>query len=331
MRRIKRAELAASIVSELQLLQRSVDTQVEQGGFDAGKHWKGKRKSQVILEVYATLKRMAGTRERCMYCVDSEGSDIEHFWPKTKYPESMYVWENLLIGCTPCGRFKGEDILRPGDETPMLNDPTKEDPWEFLDFDPDTGNLNARYLLSLGEYSFKGQRTVTVLHLDKREGVSAGYRKTYNRLCQLFTEWTNQHLATDYVERVARGRRPRTAWLVSARLGSERSCLCASATDIRKLGLSARNRSFETCRHIIPPRDSLHTKSCWKSLYMGRSNPRFMRDRRVGTNRLVCVCYCERVSYDVCFRQLSFAYSDLASMRIGMLGSASFHRFRKVL
>ena len=202
MRRIERVDLAMEIANALQLFQEEADSRREQENFNSEAHWKGKRKSQPILAVYTALKRMAGTRERCMYCVDSQGSDIEHFWPKSLYPERMYMWGNLLTHCAPCGRFKGIQFPRTDDGTPLLIDPSAEDPWEFLDFHPETGNLNARYLLSTGEYSPKGESTVTVLHLDKREGVAAGYRKTYSRLCQLVTDWTDQHLAEDYLERL---------------------------------------------------------------------------------------------------------------------------------
>ena len=114
----------------------------------------------------------------------------------------MYVWENLLIACAQCGRYKGNQFPRAGDGAPLLVDPTAEDPWEYLDFDPVTGNMNARYLLTLDAFSPKGETTVRVLHLDRREGISAGYRKTYTRLCQLVQSWTDQQLAEDYLERL---------------------------------------------------------------------------------------------------------------------------------
>lgn len=194
--------LAQETWNALRLLQEEVDTQREQTAFDPGEHWKGKRTSRPILAVYASLKRMAGPRERCMYCVDSAGSDIEHFWPKSPHCDRMYVWENLLIACTPCGRFKGSQFPRAEDGAPLLIDPTAEDPWEYLDFDPVTGNINARYLLTTEAYSPKGETTVKVLHLDRREGISAGYRKTYGRLCRLVSDWADQQLAVDYLEQL---------------------------------------------------------------------------------------------------------------------------------
>jgi hypothetical protein len=115
----------------------------------------------------------------------------------------MYVWENLLIACAPCNRnFKGEKFPRDGDGEPLLIDPSAEDPWAYLDFNPVTGNLSARYLLSTGAYSAKGETTVSVLHLEKREGVSAGYRKTYSHLCKLVSDWTDRNLADDYLEQL---------------------------------------------------------------------------------------------------------------------------------
>jgi uncharacterized protein (TIGR02646 family) len=137
-----------------------------------------------------------------MYCVDSEGSDIEHFWPKSLYPDRMYAWGNLLIACTKCGRFKGKQFPRADDGMPLLIDPSAEDPWEFLDFNPETGNLDARFVFSAEAYSAKGETTVTVLHLNSREGVSSGFRKTYRRLCELVTEWCDQQLPENYLERL---------------------------------------------------------------------------------------------------------------------------------
>jgi len=137
-----------------------------------------------------------------MYCVDSAGSDIEHFWPKALYSNRMYVWENLLLACPQCGRLKGAQFPLNGDGSPLLIDPSAEDPWEFLDFDPDTGNLNARYLLAFGQYSERGEAVVRVLHLDRREGIAVGYLKTYRRLCQLVTEWADHGLTADYLDRL---------------------------------------------------------------------------------------------------------------------------------
>ena len=64
----------------------------------------------------------------------------------------------------------------------LLIDPTAEDPWQHLDFDPDTGNLTARFDLDANDWSAKGATTVSILRLDRREAMAAGYVRTYRRL-----------------------------------------------------------------------------------------------------------------------------------------------------
>ena len=94
----------------------------------------------------------AGLRQRCMYCLDSHGSDIEHFRPKAPYPKSMYQWTNLLLCCTHCGRLTGNQFPLAG-RSALLVDPTKENPWDSLDFDPTTGNISARFNATLNAWS----------------------------------------------------------------------------------------------------------------------------------------------------------------------------------
>ena len=86
-----------------------------------------------------------------------------------------------MLGCTECGRFKGErfPILN---GLPQLIDPTAEDPWEFLDFDPGTGNIVARYDTAIGDWKVKGTETVKHLQLDRREALAASYQKTHLRI-----------------------------------------------------------------------------------------------------------------------------------------------------
>jgi uncharacterized protein (TIGR02646 family) len=125
---------------------------------------------------------MAGKRERCMYCEDSHGGDIEHFWPKTAYPHKMFTWENHLLCCTGCGRIKGIQFPLDGSNQPLLVNPTAEDPWDSLEFDPDTGNIVARFDANAKMFSAKGTSTVNVLKLDRREALAEGYRRSLRRI-----------------------------------------------------------------------------------------------------------------------------------------------------
>ena len=131
------------------------------------------------------LKKMAGETERCMYCQDSHGTDIEHFKPKTPSPESMYQWENMLLCCTECGRFKGDLFPVDADGNPLLVDPSRQNPWDYIDFDPQTGNMTARFIAATASFSKEGEASVTVFHLDRREPLSTIYKRADRRLREL--------------------------------------------------------------------------------------------------------------------------------------------------
>jgi uncharacterized protein (TIGR02646 family) len=107
MKRIKRAALPA--VAERFLArrrERAVEKHVN-ATLDTTADWKSARQSTSMGTVLSTLHAMVGQRQRCMYCLDAHGSDIEHFRPKAVYPKHLYRWENLLLCCTHCGRIKG--------------------------------------------------------------------------------------------------------------------------------------------------------------------------------------------------------------------------------
>ena len=181
MRRVIRAALPGRVQAYLDRRQAAVDQHRQRGTLDIGREWKAARQTQAIREVLRSLQQMMGERGRCMYCVDSHGSDIDHFRPKKRYPQRAFRWANMLLCCTECGRFKGDQFpLSNG--RPMLIDPTAEDPWGHLDFDPDTGNLTARFDLEANGWSARGEETVKVLQLDRREDMAAGYAATFRRL-----------------------------------------------------------------------------------------------------------------------------------------------------
>lgn len=184
MRFIARIPLDSAVEKKLNQMQTAVNESLSRSteGFDSEKRWKSSRRSSDIQEVAATLKQMMGVRERCMYCLDSHGTDIEHFWPKTRYPERMFLWNNLLLCCTECGRFKRSKFPLNEYGEPLLIDPTIEDPWQYLDFDPETGNITARYMTEKNDWSAKGEQTVECFHLDCREALASVYRKGLRRL-----------------------------------------------------------------------------------------------------------------------------------------------------
>lgn len=86
---------------------------------------------------------------KCAYCeshIRHVGyGAIEHFNPKSKFPDLCFSWENLLLACDQCNDkgHKGDKFPDASNGGPYVN-PTKEDPDDFFEFefDPDTGTAN---------------------------------------------------------------------------------------------------------------------------------------------------------------------------------------------
>jgi hypothetical protein len=41
--------------------------------------------------------------DRCVYCEDNAGSDLDHLRPKTLHPWLTFCWDNLIPACSTCG------------------------------------------------------------------------------------------------------------------------------------------------------------------------------------------------------------------------------------
>jgi uncharacterized protein (TIGR02646 family) len=179
-RRVLREALGPDVDRKLQQRQTKADGKRSKGALNVESEWNNARKTKPLLSALARLKKMAGKHERCMYCVDSHGTDIDHFWPKAQYPEKLFAWVNMLLSCTECGRMKGINFPLSNGQ-PLIIDPTVEDPWQHLDFDPKTGNLVARFDRASDDWSPRGEATVELLQLDRREALAQGYLRTFSR------------------------------------------------------------------------------------------------------------------------------------------------------
>ncbi len=103
--------------------------------------------------VKKALTAMCSGARRCVYCEDSLADEVEHFWPKSLYPEKTFLWLNHLYACGPCNGPKNNKfaVFTPGNTTPtnvarpkgapivppvagalVLIDPRAEDPCDYL-------------------------------------------------------------------------------------------------------------------------------------------------------------------------------------------------------
>jgi uncharacterized protein (TIGR02646 family) len=92
-------------------------------------------------EIRQKLAQMASGLERCMYCEDSAGTDIEHFWPKSTYPKKAFLWLNYLWACSHCNSNQKRTVFPRSRGKPLLIDPTAEDPLDHLVLSPSTGKF----------------------------------------------------------------------------------------------------------------------------------------------------------------------------------------------
>ncbi len=155
MRRLVRTVLPDRVRGYLARKQREVDS-----GKPPDVAWSRARSTRTMDEVMEELTRMVGPRERCMFCADSRGVDIDHFWPKARYPEHTFLWDNLLLICSGCNRKKGERFELDATGSPLLINPTRDDPWDHLYYDSETGIVTARFIPKTGEPDPRGQYTV---------------------------------------------------------------------------------------------------------------------------------------------------------------------------
>lgn len=94
MRRLRRKDLSVRAQAMLDGRAKKVREALDPAA-EARRLWQDKR-AESWTEIRATLRMMASGIERCMYCEDSTGTDIDHFYPRSDYPEYAFDWTNYL-------------------------------------------------------------------------------------------------------------------------------------------------------------------------------------------------------------------------------------------
>jgi len=142
----------------------------------ATKSWKefrGKARSEILEK----LREMASGRDRCMYCEDSMGTDIDHFKPKALFPEDCYSWDNHLLACSHCNSNQKRDEFPTDDQgAGLLLNPAADNPVEHLRLSPLTGLYTSR--------TARGLKTIEVLGLN-RDTCAGGRRDAWTALIAL--------------------------------------------------------------------------------------------------------------------------------------------------
>ena len=147
----------------------------------ARKAWTSARTEKRGIRLHLML--MAPGIERCMYCGDNRGTDIDHFEPIKEFPAGTFVWLNHLLACSTCNSNQKRDRFpRDPKGAALLIDPSREDPVRHL-----------RLVLRTGEYralSPRGEATIDVFGLNRRDltrGRAAAFTVADAALCRAHT------------------------------------------------------------------------------------------------------------------------------------------------
>lgn len=201
MRRITRTALPMRAKTYLATRHLQVERDITSATFNIEIEWASARKTQSISgdknSVLATLRKMAGLTERCMYCSDSHGCEIEHFRPKQKYPLYAFYWENMLLVCGECNRHKGNQFPLNSKSQPAIIDPAIDNPWDHLDFDPETGLLTPLFKENTpNNESIKGRQTLDILRFSHREVLGRVYKRCFRKISELVIIFLEAHTIT---------------------------------------------------------------------------------------------------------------------------------------
>ncbi|MFE7622378.1 hypothetical protein [Streptomyces sp. NPDC057509] len=94
------ADTAAHLTTYTDRIERTAEADRKAKAADLWAHTTVRRRVRGGL--LATLADMAPGHQRCMYCGDSQGTDIDHFEPKSLAPLRTFEWFNHLLACAYC-------------------------------------------------------------------------------------------------------------------------------------------------------------------------------------------------------------------------------------
>jgi uncharacterized protein (TIGR02646 family) len=193
MKRLQRLPLSAQALAFLRERSDAV-SKADNPRALAGRFWE-LQDNKAFREIREVLLQMASGVERCMYCEDSAASAIDHFWPRSDYPERAFDWLNYLLACSICNsNFKRDRFPLDEHGQPLLFDPTAEDPLGHLELTPTTGTLATK--------TPKGSWSILVYGLN-RTALEIGRANTWILLEELLVRYSHA-LRTGKAQRAAR-------------------------------------------------------------------------------------------------------------------------------
>jgi hypothetical protein len=176
---------------------------------------RNKKGNPTFDKVKEKLSALCSGAERCAYCEDSKGDEVEHIYPKDLYPSRCFEWDNYLYACGPCngpknnqfaifrdadGVFqavqppKGQLAVEPPSGEAVLLNPRVEDPLNYCMLDLAT-TFKFVIIAPRGtkEYDRANYTFNTVLKLnDQREYLRKARKSAYGNYRARLLEYNHQ-------------------------------------------------------------------------------------------------------------------------------------------
>ena len=243
-------ELPPRVAANLRRFQTAVSASPDYASrVEAAKRlWTAKTNSARVSfrTVHTTLVEIHRNDTHCCYCGFSAADAIDHFRPRSLYPELTFVWENYIHTCSRCNNVKGAQfavfpLSSPDEKTevtrkagapvvppvagePVLIDPRHENPMDFLfmDFFSEPGSTeHSRYrpLPALdNREKVRAEYTILLLELNERNDLSQGRQSAFGSYRDKLAEYVRLkqagHSLSQLEHRIAaiRHERHRAVW-----------------------------------------------------------------------------------------------------------------------
>lgn len=83
----------------------------------------------------------------CGYCERGCKGEVDHFRPKSRFPQNVYDWSNWVFSCHDCNNIKREKWPNFGYIDPCARTHSSR-PEQFFEFDVKTGEINPKARLT---------------------------------------------------------------------------------------------------------------------------------------------------------------------------------------
>ena len=83
----------------------------------------------------------------CGYCEKDCKGEVDHFRPKSRFPQKVYEWSNWVFSCHDCNNIKGGKLPNGGYIDPCTRTPSFR-PEKFFEFDLKTGEIKPKSKLN---------------------------------------------------------------------------------------------------------------------------------------------------------------------------------------